>query len=159
MDTLLFGFKPDADTLFTDFVDFPFAQEINYSDTLTYPVSIRVKNTCDDPISISKWAVRIRTLDGCFDEVYQTNSAGNLEVDLLPLNYEMKVVATDVPSTVNQVAIDYFSNFPVQLDLFELHRDSATTLTIEEISNLSASNFTYSCCARYRGQWIYRNTL
>lgn len=143
MDTLQYGFKPDADTLFTNFVDFPFAQEINYTDTLTYPVSIRVKNTCDDPISISRWDVRIRTLDGCFDEVYQTNTAGNLEVELLPLNYEMKVVATDLPSTVNQVAIDYFSNFPVELNLFDLHRDSLGTLTKEEISDLAASKFTY----------------
>ena len=143
MDTLYYDFVPDGDTVFTDFVNFPFVTEINFEDQLTYPIEIKVKNTCDDPISIAQWNVRIRTLDGCFDEIYQTNSTGNLVADLLPLNYTMSVVGATVQNATNQLATDYFANFPVQLNLQDLHIDSIETMTMEEIADESKVNFTY----------------
>ncbi|MDF1695739.1 MAG: hypothetical protein P1U56_07915 [Saprospiraceae bacterium] len=138
-----YNFVPMGDTVFTDFVNFPIETELNFEDHLTYDVNLQVKNTCVEPISTSKWNVRIRTLDGCFDEVYQTNVNGDLTVPLIPLNYKMSVVGVDNPSAINQQALDYFANFPVTLNLLDTHRDSIETLSKLEIEELSERSFIF----------------
>jgi len=138
-----YNFVPDADTVFTNFENFPIVTELNFVDALSYDVQLKVKNTCNDPISNAKWNIRIRTLDGCFDEVYQTNSNGNVTVPLIPLNYKMNVVGADIQTAQNQQALDYFANFPVTLNLLDMHRDSIDALTKIEIEALSARQFTF----------------
>ncbi len=138
-----YNFQPDADTIITDFTSLPIITEINFNDELTYDIDLRVKNTCNDPISTGKWDVRIRTLDGCFDEVYQTSSTGNLTVPLIPQNYRMQVVGVDVPTATNQQALDYYANFPMSLNLLNTHIDSIETLTKMEIEEMSERQFTF----------------
>ena len=136
-------FVPDGDTTFSSFTNFPIVTELNFEDQLIYQVSLKVKNTCLDPISTGRWNIRIRTLDGCFDEQYQTNTSGDLLVDLLPLNYQMKVVGVDDLNGPNQLAVDYFANFPTTLNLLGLHRDSSDIYTPAQIEEKVARNFTY----------------
>ena len=140
-----YNFVPDADTVFTDFVNFPpLITELNFTDDLTYDVDLKVKNTCNDAISNGKWTVRIRTLDGCFDEEYVTNTNGDLTVPLIPANYTMSVVGVDISTALNQQALDYYSNFPVTLDLLDFHRDYTDSLSHAEIEALSSRQFTFS---------------
>ncbi|MEL6988712.1 MAG: hypothetical protein AAGK97_12905, partial [Bacteroidota bacterium] len=143
LDETDYFFVPDADTVFQSFNNFPIITEINFEDQLTYNVSLKVKNTCLDPISTGRWDIRIRTLDGCFDQTYQTNSSGDLNVPLLPLNYEMKVVGVDDLNGPNQLAIDYFANFPVTLNLLDLHKDSSRVISTTAIEEMAARNFIY----------------
>jgi len=138
-----YNFQPDADTIITDFTALPIITEINFNDELTYDVELRVKSTCNDPISTGKWDVRIRTLDGCFDQTYQTSTTGDLTVPLIPQNYTMKVVGVDVPTAINQQALDYFANFPITLNLLDTHIDSIETLTKAEIEEMSERQFTF----------------
>ncbi|MFT4535889.1 MAG: hypothetical protein ACI9P5_003259 [Saprospiraceae bacterium] len=141
--TTVYGFSPDSDTIITDFSNIPIITELNFNDTLSYNVNLKVKNTCNDAISTGKWNVRVRTLDGCFDQQYATNSNGDLFLDLIPLNYTMQVVGVDVPTSQNQQALDYFSNFPVSLHLLDLHQDSIETNSKEQIEGLAGRQFTF----------------
>lgn len=147
LETFNYGFVATSDTVFTNFVNFPQETIIDFVDELTYPISLKVKNTCNDAISASRWDIRVRTLDGCFDEVFQTNLNGDLVADLYPLNYMLSVVGSDVTSSQNSKALDYFANFPVTLNLEELHRDSFDVMTNQEIADMSARQFTYHVAA------------
>jgi len=142
-DTLKATWIPDADTTYTDFVNFPQITEVNFEDATTYPVLLRVKNTCGDPITNGKWDVRLFTLDGCFDETFQTSTTGDLNLDLLPLNYVMSVEDVDSPSSLTAQALAYYANFPQELDLRDLHKDKLYEKTAFEISELVDRQFTF----------------
>lgn len=143
LESVFYNFQATSDTVFTDFSNFPQVTTIDFIDQLTYPISLKVKNTCNDAISQTRWDVRVRTLDGCFDEVYQTNINGDLIADLYPLNYVMSVVGADVSSSQNSRALDYFANFPVTLNLGDIHRDSFNIKPTQDIIDESARQFTY----------------
>ena len=143
-----YNFIPDADTIFTNFNDFPLITEINFNDALTYDVDLRVKNTCNDAISNGKWTIRVRTLDGCFDEEYVTNTAGELTVPLIPANYTMSVVGVDIPTAINQQALDYYSNFPVSLNLLDYHQTLSDSLSHMEIEAIASRQFTFHTAAQ-----------
>ncbi len=143
MDSLQYGFVSMDDTVFTDFVNFPFITEINYVDTLTYPVELSVRNTCDDAIDLSSWDIRIRTVDGCFDLVYTTDFNGRITADLYPLDYVMEVVDASETNSRTQAALNYFAGKPVTLNLLSLHQDSLSSLGVEGITASAKRKFVY----------------
>lgn len=145
MDVMQFDFHTDEPTHFdeTALGNFPFVTEINFEDRLTYPVDFRVINTCEAPITNDKYALRIRTLDGCFDKNFETNTNGEATINLPALNYTMKVVGVDNPTATSLTALDFFAAIPTTLNLFDLVRDSAEHITNEELLAMAARDFVY----------------
>ncbi|MEE9371717.1 MAG: 3-coathanger stack domain-containing protein, partial [Saprospiraceae bacterium] len=133
---------------FIDFTNFPIETTINFEDELTYPVTLVVQNTCEAPISQDHFEVRVRTLDGCYDQRYlTTGSNGEVTINLPPLNFDMKVVGVDNQTGQNQLALDFFAAVPNKLNLFDIHKDTYDGLTIQQRENLGDLNldskFTY----------------
>ena len=135
----------NAVTTITDFSNFPIETEVNFEDELTYPVTLMVQNACNAAISQDHFEVRVRTLDGCYDQTFfTTETNGEVTVNLPPLNFDMKVVGVDNQTGQNQLALDFFAAVPNKINLFTFHRDTFAGLSIQQRVNLGDLNLTSS---------------
>lgn len=144
-DTIFFKFRPEGQTVFTmaDFPNLPIETTLDFTDTLTYPVKLIVQNTCELPISASKFKIRARTLDGCYDKTFETNTAGQVIANLPPLELEMNVTNVNNLTIQNIQALEYLEYRPVKLDLYTIHKDTARYLTALQLDSLTQRKFTY----------------
>lgn len=140
-DTLYHDFVADGQTIFTnsDFDGFPLETTLNFSDQLTYPVEIRVQNTCNAPISEDVWEIRARTIDGCYDQTFFTHSSGTgkTTINVPPLNLELSVKNVDNLTIPNLTALSYFENKKAYLDLYTLHKDSSKVTSIGDFTGIT----------------------
>lgn len=143
-DTIFYELHALGDSVFTNFVDFPIAQTLNFEDRLTYPVEITVETACQLPISNDRFLVRVADSKGCFSKVYQTNTFGKLTADLPPLDYTITVEDVDNSTQTNLLALDYFKFRPNQLDLLALHKiDTIDRYSALEIKEATEQIFIY----------------
>lgn len=144
-DTVFFKFRPEGQTVFTtmDFPSLPITTTLDFTDTLTYSVKLLVQNTCELPISASKFKIRARTLDGCYDKTFETNTAGQVTAKLPPLDLVMNVTGVNNLTIQNIQALDYLEYRPLMLDLYAIHKDTARDLTTLQLDSLTLRKFTY----------------
>lgn len=144
-DTIFYKFRPEGQVLFTtvDFPNFPITTTLDFTDTLTYPVKLLVQNTCELPISASKFKVRARTLDGCYDKTFETNTAGQVTANLPPLDLVLNVTGVNNLTIQNIQALEYLEYRPMMLDLYTIHKDTARQLTTLQLDSLTQQKFVY----------------
>ena len=144
-DSIRFGFKTTETSIFTDLGNFSQFNEINFTDTLTYPVTIQVQNTCGAPISSNSFDVRIYTSDGCYDESFSTNQSGFITTHLPTKDYLIVVTGVDGSSQNEQFAVEYLSSRPTSLAIQTAHDDSqlgtAPTFDIVKLTYHKAAAF------------------
>ncbi|MFK7935332.1 MAG: hypothetical protein AB8G22_17595, partial [Saprospiraceae bacterium] len=116
---------------------------VDFLDTKTYPVELRVQNTCEVPISNDLWTIRARTLDGCYDKSFVTQSTGRITVNLPPLNLVLKVTKVNNQTANNLQALAYFKTQSNKLNLLDLHTDSSRVVTAARMAELTQQTFTY----------------
>ena len=144
-DTIFFAFRPEGQSVFNmaDLATLPITTTLDFTDTLTYPVKLLVQNACELPISASQFRVRARTLDGCYDRTFVTNTAGQVTANLPPLDLVLNVVGVNNLTIQNLQALDYLEYRPTMLDLFAIHRDTARSLTPLQLDSLTRQKFVY----------------
>ncbi|GEM_PF-2953816 len=151
-DTTLFVFNEEnVDTNFIEFtefpVDFPIQTDTNFIDQLTYPVTIKVQDACEVPISDNpgdQFRVRVASTDGCYNKVWPTNEVGEIELDLPPLKYNLRVESVNNNTLKNQLVLDYLKFRPKVLDLLAVHKDRGiNTVLIAKDSLELTKKFTY----------------
>ena len=124
---------------FTDFVAFKeeLIREVNFKEETTYPVFLKVQNACQDPLSNDLFDIRVRSLDGCFDQVFPTDNNGEVTAPLPPLDLLMTVVSVNNPTPANLNAINFFASHPVKLNLLDIHQQYYPDLTPVQKEDLS----------------------
>ncbi|MEM6318314.1 MAG: LamG-like jellyroll fold domain-containing protein [Bacteroidota bacterium] len=144
-DSTIYNFVASGQDSFTlvDFNNFPLLQELNFSETTNYPVEIVIQNTCKLPISNDQFSIRIKSIDGCYDQTFKTFNNGKLTLNLPPLNYTLSVVDVSNLSASNVTVLNYFKNRPQLLDLASIHKNEASTLSDTEIRALTKRVFSY----------------
>lgn len=120
----------NSDTAFiipnTAFASLERISTINFVEKTTYPVQVRLANTCGEPVSNNIFKIRVRTSDGCLDVLEDLSNTGFATVYLPPIN-GIKINAVDVnnPTTSDLLVLDYLQYRPNTVNLYDFHVDTA----------------------------------
>ena len=116
-DTTHFQFaQPQRTFSKGDIEDFLLNEKVDFEETTTHQVTLVVQNTCG-AIGTDRFDIRVRSKGGCFNQVYQTGTAGSVTITLPPMEYTMAVTGVDDPSPGNQAMVDYLRVRPAALAL------------------------------------------
>jgi hypothetical protein len=96
---------------------------LDFADTLTYPVEIRVRNVCGFAASSNgRFTIEVTNRDGCFLRAQQTSLTGTTTLRLPPLpELSARVVSATPLSLENNLIVGYLEYRPTPLDLEALH--------------------------------------
>ncbi|MEM9260192.1 MAG: hypothetical protein AAGA62_11135, partial [Bacteroidota bacterium] len=142
-----YAFRAEQATVITDFLNLQRATRLDFKDTFTYGIPIRVVDACEQFISSDQFLIRATSADGCYDRVFTTRKdfIGRIAMELPPLELTLRVEdvknvdqAVDITS---QVAVDYFRFRPATLDLATPYLDES--ISVAEIVAENATDFVY----------------
>ncbi|MEM1118899.1 MAG: PKD domain-containing protein [Bacteroidota bacterium] len=149
-----YDFVAQQPTVFTNFSNFPITTQLDFFDQTRYPVEIIAQTTCIAPISSDIFSVRVRTLDGCYDRMFNLNNLGKGTFDLPPADLVITLDDVNNPTVENLVALNYLAARPSTLNLYNLHVDDATDeddaadLTAMELADLTRQTLTFHTPSR-----------
>ncbi|WMJ75529.1 carboxypeptidase regulatory-like domain-containing protein [Cytophagaceae bacterium ABcell3] len=125
MDSLKHDFKAGGFeghlAVYTDFENFPQVTELNFTDELTYTVTLVVRNVCA-PID-EEFAIRITSETGCYDKQFYTSPTfpGRLVEDLPPVDMQIVVEGVRNATPQSLAMVDYLRVRPITLALGQVH--------------------------------------
>jgi len=126
-DTIALDFTAQADTVFmgTELQDLITNEitSVDFYQTITYPVTIQLRNTCGAPIDGEQFKVRIRDEEGCFDKLVTLDNNGAAVLNLPPIDGLIITAAEAVNNTtIGNIVLDYLQFRPGLVNLGTLHK-------------------------------------
>ncbi|MFN0204627.1 MAG: LamG-like jellyroll fold domain-containing protein, partial [Bacteroidia bacterium] len=127
----------------TNFVNFPQAYTLDFSEITTYNVPLKVLTGCENPVIGGKFQFRVQEKEGKLDKIATTNLNGIVYATLPPLEYNINVDGVENGGFENQLVVDFLRYRPRSLDLAMLHRKNHNKISKDSIEKLSTTNFFY----------------
>ena len=91
--------------------------EQNFYDTLRYPATLYVRNTCGPIPGVNNFYLRVHAVDGCFDTTVTTNDDGRVTVRLPALKYQISMLDVQKSNYYNLPVVRYLKSRPASLNL------------------------------------------
>jgi hypothetical protein len=137
----VFGEIGNQDTIYHQFDQYskdlgtlsmiPQTKVINFNDQLTYDIELNVQDACGSPISSDHYEIRIRSEDQCYDELFTTDTLGEVTASLPPMDFTINVVGVDDGATETEEIVDFLKYRPANLALTAVqHAEGAALNTI-----------------------------
>ena len=133
MDTVFHQFSV-TDTTFAraEILDFANPNVLDVTDELTYRIPLQVANTCGDPLGPWTFTVEVKSRDGCFRQLYKTDTTGRVLAELPPMDYLISVRDVSPVRQANIPVIEYLKYRPEAFDLAAMHRGEMGRWTVEQ---------------------------
>ncbi|MEO9965499.1 MAG: LamG-like jellyroll fold domain-containing protein [Reichenbachiella sp.] len=103
--------------------------ETNFIDTLTVSTTLYFKDACGDGIDGYRWKLSVMQQDESFSElVYTDTNQDYIELDLAPVNYEIRVMDVSPLTSESKAMLEFFRGEQVTFN----HGDSLLSFTKTE---------------------------
>lgn len=132
-DKVYYTFDATVDTLFNNAAEFQSlanngSTQIDFEQTLTYPVDVQLLNTCGTSIG-DQFTIRVRDEEGCFSREFDLSPEGLGTFHLPPLDgLTVTAIKANQNTQIGLVALEYLKYRPATLHLKTAHFEYRNTL-------------------------------